>query len=65
MTLFPAERAGDVGLADVDVDENENGVRHLFDVIKHHLTGRPTHPVDVHQILTHYQEMDLGYQPLV
>lgn len=56
---------GEPELADVDVDENQNGLRHLFDVIKHHASGQPTHPVDIHQILTYAQGLELGYRPLV
>lgn len=56
---------GEPELVDWDVDENQGVVRHLFDVAKHHLTDEPTHPVDVHEILTYAQGLELGYRPLV
>lgn len=56
---------GDPPLADIDVDENENGLAHLFDVIRHHVTGQRTHPVDIHQILRFHQDLPLDWSPVV
>lgn len=60
-----AHKDGDREIAELDVDENLNAVLHLFDVIKHHATGRPTHPADIHQILTYAQGLELGYLPVL
>ena len=45
----------------VDVDDHA-GKKHAFDVLKHSFTSAQTHPYDIHQILTHFHKMDLGYQ---
>jgi len=50
------------GLAiDADLDDNQ-GIKHAFDVIKHKLTGRDSHPYDMHQILVKFQNIDPGYR---
>ena len=48
-------------VADVDIDD-ANGLEHLFQVLRNELTGRPTHPYDIHEILIKYQMLDPGYQ---
>lgn len=45
---------------DADLDDHE-GLEHAFDVIKHKLTGRDTHPYDIHEILVKFQNIDPGY----
>lgn len=45
---------------DADLDDNQ-GIRHAFDVIQHKLTGDKTHPFDIHQILKHFHHIDPGY----
>lgn len=47
LTLF----AGPQLLVDADIDENGEGFLHLMDVAVHHLTGKPTHPWDAHELL--------------
>lgn len=48
-------------VADIDVDD-ANGFAHVFQVLRNTLTGRPTHPYDIHQILMASQEIDAGYR---
>lgn len=48
-------------MVDVDVDDHA-GIKHAFDVLKHAFTGEKTHPYDIHQILTYFYNMDLGYR---
>jgi hypothetical protein len=47
--------------ADIDVDDAQ-GIAHVFQVLGHWLTGQPTHPYDIHQILVAYQGIDPGYR---
>ena len=50
--------------ADVDIDD-AGGLEHVFQVLRNTLTGRPTHPYDIHQILLVHQRLDPGYDLLV
>jgi hypothetical protein len=52
---------GDQWMADVDIDDAA-GFRHLFQVVRNAVTGEPTHPFDIHQILIERQAMDPGYR---
>lgn len=47
--------------ADIDIDDAQ-GIRHIFQVVEHHLTGSGTSPYDIHQILVHHQFLDPGYE---
>ena len=47
-------------VADIDVDD-AGGLAHVFQVARNALTGRPTHPYDIHQILIGHQGLDPGY----
>lgn len=51
---------GDAFAADIDID-NSSGFRHVLDVIKHTVTGKGTHPLDIHEILVYHLEDDPGY----
>jgi hypothetical protein len=51
-------------VADIDIDDAA-GLGHVFQVARNALTGRPTHPYDIHQILLRHQEIDTGYRLLV
>jgi hypothetical protein len=51
---------GDECLADIDIDEAA-GLGHVFQVLRNALTGRPTHPYDIHDILIFSQKIDPGY----
>ena len=48
-------------MADIDIDDHQ-GVEHAADVLKHKITGKDTHPYDIHQILIYFQNLDPGYQ---
>jgi hypothetical protein len=48
-------------VADIDIDD-ANGLAHTFQVLRNQLTGRPTHPYDIHQILMRHQHLDTGYR---
>ena len=47
--------------ADVDIDDAA-GLGHVFQVARNHLTGDPTHPFNIHQILIAHQHLDPGYR---
>lgn len=51
-------------VADIDIDD-ANGFEHVFQVLRNRLTGRPTHPYDIQQILIATQEIDPGYKLVV
>ena len=46
---------------DMDIDDAQ-GFEHLFQVVHNSVTGQPTHPYDIHEILIEYQELDPGYR---
>lgn len=50
-------------VADVDIDDAA-GLGHVFQVARNHLTGDPTHPFNIHQILMVHQHLDPGYRLL-
>lgn len=52
---------GNRWVADIDIDDAA-GLEHVFQVMRNALTGRPTHPYDIHQILLIHQELDSGYR---
>jgi hypothetical protein len=58
MTFFESP---DRVVADIDIDDAA-GLGHVFQVMRNHLTGKPTHPYNIHQILVHHQHLDPGYQ---
>jgi hypothetical protein len=46
--------------ADIDIDDAA-GLAHVFQVLGNELTGKPTHPYDIHEILVSFQHLDPGY----
>lgn len=58
MTFF--ENGSDC-VADVDIDDAA-GLGHVFQVARNHITGSPTHPFNIHQILVAHQHLDPGYR---
>lgn len=58
LTLF---RRDDHWRADVDIDDAA-GLAHVFQVMRNHITGDPTHPYNIHQILIAHQHLDPGYR---
>lgn len=55
---------GDDCVADIDIDDAA-GLEHLFQVLRNRLTGRPTNPFDIHEILVFHQKIDPGYRFVV
>ncbi len=51
-------------MIDADIDD-ASGILHCFQVIEHHLTGKGTHPYNIHEILMQHQKLDPGYKLLV
>ena len=51
-------------IADVDIDGSK-GLEHAFDVISHSITGKDSHPYDIHAILLKSQAIDTGYRLIV
>lgn len=54
----------DEWVADIDIDD-ANGLEHVFQVVRNSVTGSPTHPYNIQQILIKEQEIDPGYTLLV
>jgi hypothetical protein len=52
---------GDECVADIDIDD-AGGLAHIFQVLRNHFTGSPTHPYNIHQILMQHQRLDPGYR---
>ena len=46
--------------ADIDIDD-ANGFEHIFQVLRNKLSGKPTHPYNIHEILVGVQHLDPGY----
>jgi hypothetical protein len=57
MTFF---RSTDRVVAEIDIDDAA-GLGHVFQVLRNHFTGKPTHPYNIHQILLVHQQLDPGY----
>jgi len=55
---------GDDWVADIDIDDAA-GLEHVFQVVRNAVTGRPTHPYDIHEILIAWQQTDPGYELVV
>lgn len=47
-------------VADIDIDDAA-GIEHVFQVVRNKLSGSPTHPYNIHEILVGYQHNDPGY----
>lgn len=52
---------GDEFVADIDIDD-AGGLEHIFQVLRNRITGSPTHPYNIHQILVRHQHLDPGYR---
>ncbi|MEQ1909461.1 MAG: hypothetical protein ABMA15_11595 [Vicinamibacterales bacterium] len=57
LTFF---KGGSGCVADVDIDDAA-GLGHVFQVLHNHVTGEPTHPYNIMQILLGAQDLDPGY----
>lgn len=51
---------GDDFVADIDIDDAA-GLEHVFQVLRNKLSGQPTHPYNIHEILVGHQHLDPGY----
>lgn len=51
---------GDDCVADIDIDD-AGGLEHVFQVVRNKLSGQPTHPYNIHEILVSFQKIDPGY----
>lgn len=51
---------GEDWVADIDIDD-AGGIEHVFQVLRNKLSGRPTHPYNIHEILVKFQQLDPGY----
>lgn len=51
-------------VADIDIDDS-GGLEHIFQVLKHKLSGKNTHPYSIHEILIAHQKLDPGYSFVV
>ena len=58
LTFFAS---GDKWVADIDIDD-AGGIEHVFQVLRNAITGKPTHPYYIHDILLRFQEIDPGYK---
>jgi hypothetical protein len=58
VTLFSG---GAQSRADIDIDDAA-GLGHVFQVARNHVTGEPTHPFNIQQILIKHQNLDPGYR---
>jgi hypothetical protein len=58
LTFF---RSATACTADVDIDDAA-GLAHVFQVVRNHVSGDPTHPYNIHQILMAHQHLDPGYR---
>lgn len=47
-------------VADIDIDDAA-GIEHVFQVLGNKLSGSPTHPYSIHEILVGFQHNDPGY----
>lgn len=57
LTFF---RKGNEFVADIDIDDAA-GIEHVFQVLRNHFTGKPTHPYNIHEILVAHQQLDPRY----
>ncbi|HEX5874824.1 MAG TPA: hypothetical protein VFY60_09270 [Pyrinomonadaceae bacterium] len=55
---------GNECLADIDIDD-AGGMEHIFQVLRNKLSGKPTHPYNIQQILMVHQKLDPGYSFVV
>ena len=51
-------------VADIDIDD-AGGLEHVFQVLRNKLSGKPTHPYNIREILIVHQKLDPGYSFVV
>jgi hypothetical protein len=47
-------------VVDIDIDDAA-GLEHVFQVVRNKVSGQPTHPYNIHEILVAHQKLDPGY----
>ena len=52
---------GDEYRCDIDIDD-AGGLEHVFQVVRNKVSGKPTHPYNIHEILVAHQHLDPGYR---
>ena len=60
LTLSTNPNSGE-WMVDMDIDDAQ-GLEHIFQVVHNAVTGEPTHPYNIHEILLEYQQLDAGYE---
>jgi hypothetical protein len=48
-------------VADIDIDD-ANGLEHVFQVVRNRVSGQPTHPFAIRDILVAHQKLDPAYE---
>ena len=56
--------SGNDCVADIDIDD-AGGLEHVFQVLRNKLSGKPTHPYNIREILIVHQKLDPGYSFVV
>jgi hypothetical protein len=51
---------GEACVVDIDIDD-AGGLEHVFQVVRNKVSGKPTHPYNIHEILIVHQRLDPGY----
>jgi hypothetical protein len=51
---------GDTCIADIDIDDAA-GLEHVFQVVGNKISGKPTHPYNIHEVLVGFQHLDPHY----
>ena len=55
---------GDEWRVDIDIDD-AGGLEHVFQVLRNAITGQPTNPFNIRELLVYYQKLNPGYNLLV
>ena len=61
LTFFSGPGSPPIFKVDADIDD-AGGIGHVFQVLRNWITGQPTNPYDIHEILVYNQELDPGYR---
>ena len=60
LTLSVNREDDSLWIIDMDIDDAQ-GLEHVFQVVRNTVTGEPTHPYNIHEILVAFQQLDPGY----
>lgn len=64
VTFFKNNLDNSKYIVDIDIDD-ASGIGHIFQVLRNTLSGKPTHPYDIHEILLAHQKLDPGYSFII